>query len=157
MKRNVGISRRLLPLLENDRRIAELFHGLAFSLPGSPVMYYGDEIGMGDNIYLGDRDSVRTPMQWTLTATAGSRPPTSPSCTPRPDGPGARLPGRERRVAAAQLRARSSTGCSADPAQAAPRVRGRLLRGARRGNPRCSPTCASRDRAGLGGRHRAGA
>jgi maltose alpha-D-glucosyltransferase/alpha-amylase len=71
MKRNVGISRRLLPLLENDRRIAELFHGLLFSLPGSPVMYYGDEIGMGDNIYLGDRDGVRTPMQWTPDRNGG--------------------------------------------------------------------------------------
>ena len=71
MKRNVGISRRLMPLLENDRRIAELFHGLLFSLPGSPVMYYGDEIGMGDNIYLGDRDGVRTPMQWTPDRNGG--------------------------------------------------------------------------------------
>jgi len=71
MKRNVGISRRLLPLLENDRRVAELFHGLLFSLPGSPVMYYGDEIGMGDNIYLGDRDGVRTPMQWTPDRNGG--------------------------------------------------------------------------------------
>jgi maltose alpha-D-glucosyltransferase/alpha-amylase len=71
MKRNVGISRRLLPLLENDRRLAELFHGLLFSLPGSPVMYYGDEIGMGDNIYLGDRDGVRTPMQWTPDRNGG--------------------------------------------------------------------------------------
>ena len=71
MKRNVGISRRLFPLLDNDRRVAELFHGLLFSLPGSPVMYYGDEIGMGDNIYLGDRDGVRTPMQWTPDRNGG--------------------------------------------------------------------------------------
>ena len=71
MKRNVGISRRLAPLLENDRRVAELFHGLLFSLPGSPVMYYGDEIQMGDNIYLGDRDGVRTPMQWTPDRNGG--------------------------------------------------------------------------------------
>lgn len=71
MKRNAGISRRLLPLLENDRRVAELFYGLLFSLPGSPVMYYGDEIGMGDNIYLGDRDGVRTPMQWTPDRNGG--------------------------------------------------------------------------------------
>ncbi|MCB0964427.1 MAG: alpha-glucosidase C-terminal domain-containing protein, partial [Acidimicrobiales bacterium] len=71
MKRNVGISRRLAPLIENDRRVAELFHGLLFSLPGSPVMYYGDEIGMGDNIYLGDRDGVRTPMQWTPDRNGG--------------------------------------------------------------------------------------
>ena len=71
MKRNVGIARRLAPLIENDRRVQELFHGLLFSLPGSPVMYYGDEIGMGDNIYLGDRDAVRTPMQWTPDRNGG--------------------------------------------------------------------------------------
>jgi maltose alpha-D-glucosyltransferase/alpha-amylase len=71
MRRNIGISRRLFPLLENDRRIAELFHALLFSMPGSPVLYYGDEIGMGDNLYLGDRDGVRTPMQWTPDRNAG--------------------------------------------------------------------------------------
>jgi maltose alpha-D-glucosyltransferase / alpha-amylase len=71
MKRNVGIARRLFPLLENDRRVAELFHALLFSMPGSPVLYYGDEIGMGDNIYLGDRDGVRTPMQWTPDRNGG--------------------------------------------------------------------------------------
>jgi maltose alpha-D-glucosyltransferase/alpha-amylase len=71
MKRNVGIARRLAPLLDNDRRVAELFHGMLFSLPGSPVMYYGDELGMGDNIYLGDRDGVRTPMQWTPDRNGG--------------------------------------------------------------------------------------
>jgi maltose alpha-D-glucosyltransferase/alpha-amylase len=71
MKRNVGIARRLFPLLDNDRRKAELFHALLFSLPGSPVLYYGDELGMGDNIYLGDRDAVRTPMQWTPDRNAG--------------------------------------------------------------------------------------
>jgi maltose alpha-D-glucosyltransferase/alpha-amylase len=71
MKVNVGIRRRLAPLLDNDRRVAELLHALLFSLPGSPVMYYGDEIGMGDNIYLGDRDGVRTPMQWSPDRNAG--------------------------------------------------------------------------------------
>jgi maltose alpha-D-glucosyltransferase/alpha-amylase len=71
MKRNVGIARRLFPLLDNDRRKAELFHALLFSMPGSPVLYYGDELGMGDNIYLGDRDAVRTPMQWTPDRNAG--------------------------------------------------------------------------------------
>src|SRR5437868_10699566 len=71
MRRNIGISRRLAPLVDNDRRIAELLHALLFSLPGSPVIYYGDEIGMGDNIYLGDRDGVRTPMQWTPDRNAG--------------------------------------------------------------------------------------
>ncbi|MBW3627219.1 MAG: alpha-glucosidase C-terminal domain-containing protein, partial [Actinobacteria bacterium] len=71
MKRNVGIRRRLAPLIDNDRRVAELLHALLFSLPGSPIMYYGDEISMGDNIYLGDRDSVRTPMQWSPDRNAG--------------------------------------------------------------------------------------
>ena len=71
MKRNVGISRRLFPLLENDRNVVELFHAMLFSMPGSPVLYYGDEIGMGDNIYLGDRDGVRTPMQWTPDRNGG--------------------------------------------------------------------------------------
>jgi maltose alpha-D-glucosyltransferase/alpha-amylase len=71
MRRNVGIARRLFPLLDNDRRVAELFHTLLYSMPGSPVMYYGDEIGMGDNIFLGDRDGVRTPMQWTPDRNGG--------------------------------------------------------------------------------------
>jgi len=71
MKLNLGIRRRLYPLLDNDRRVVELFHALLFSLPGSPILYYGDEIGMGDNIYLGDRDGVRTPMQWSPDRNAG--------------------------------------------------------------------------------------
>jgi maltose alpha-D-glucosyltransferase/alpha-amylase len=71
MRRNVGIARRLFPLLENDRRVVELFHAMLFSMMGSPVLYYGDEIGMGDNIYLGDRDGVRTPMQWTPDRNGG--------------------------------------------------------------------------------------
>ncbi len=71
MKINIGIRRRLFPLLENDRRVVELFHALLFSMPGSPILYYGDEIGMGDNIYLGDRDGVRTPMQWTPDRNGG--------------------------------------------------------------------------------------
>jgi maltose alpha-D-glucosyltransferase/alpha-amylase len=62
---NLGIRRRLAPLLEGDRRRIELLNGLLMSLPGSPILYYGDEIGMGDNTSLGDRNSVRTPMQWT--------------------------------------------------------------------------------------------
>ncbi|RBQ13836.1 maltose alpha-D-glucosyltransferase [Spongiactinospora rosea] len=71
MRANVGIRRRLAPLLENDRDQIELFTALLLSLPGSPVLYYGDEIGMGDNIWLGDRDGVRTPMQWTPDRNAG--------------------------------------------------------------------------------------
>ncbi|MEA2340458.1 MAG: maltose alpha-D-glucosyltransferase / alpha-amylase, partial [Solirubrobacteraceae bacterium] len=65
MKLNVGIRRRLAPLLDNGRDEMELMHAILFSLRGSPVLYYGDEIAMGDNVYLGDRDGVRTPMQWT--------------------------------------------------------------------------------------------
>ena len=94
MKRNVGIARRLFPLLDNDRRVAELFHALLFSLPGSPVLYYGDEIGMGDNIYLGDRDGVRTPMQWSARpqrrVLRGRLRPALPAAA---DGPGLRLRG----------------------------------------------------------------
>ncbi|HEY6032133.1 MAG TPA: maltose alpha-D-glucosyltransferase, partial [Gaiellaceae bacterium] len=65
MKLNLGIRRRLMPLLDGGRDEYELMHAILFSLPGAPVLYYGDEIGMGDNVYLGDRDGVRTPMQWT--------------------------------------------------------------------------------------------
>ncbi|MGH2761876.1 MAG: maltose alpha-D-glucosyltransferase [Thermoleophilaceae bacterium] len=65
MRLNLGIRRRLAPLLDNGRAEIELMTAILFSLPGSPVLYYGDEIGMGDNVYLGDRDGVRTPMQWT--------------------------------------------------------------------------------------------
>jgi len=68
---NLGIRRRLAPLLEGDRRCVELLNGLLMSLPGTPIIYYGDEIGMGDNIYLGDRNGVRTPMQWSGGWNAG--------------------------------------------------------------------------------------
>jgi len=68
---NLGIRRRLAPLLGNERRRIELMNGLLFSLPGTPVIYYGDEIGMGDNIFLGDRNGVRTPMQWSGDRNAG--------------------------------------------------------------------------------------
>ena len=71
MRINVGIRRRLAPLLENSRRRIELLNSLLFSMPGTPIIYYGDEIGMGDNIYLGDRNGVRTPMQWTGDRNAG--------------------------------------------------------------------------------------
>ena len=68
---NLGIRRRLAPLLEHDRRRIELMNGLLLSMPGTPVIYYGDEIGMGDNIHLGDRDGVRTPMQWSPDRNGG--------------------------------------------------------------------------------------
>jgi maltose alpha-D-glucosyltransferase / alpha-amylase len=71
MKANIGIRRRLAPLLDNNANTIELFTALLLSLPGSPVLYYGDEIGMGDNIWLGDRDAVRTPMQWTPDRNGG--------------------------------------------------------------------------------------
>ena len=71
MRINVGIRRRLAPLLENSRRRIELMNALLFSMPGTPVVYYGDEIAMGDNVYLGDRNGVRTPMQWTSDRNAG--------------------------------------------------------------------------------------
>jgi maltose alpha-D-glucosyltransferase/alpha-amylase len=71
MRINVGIRRRLAPLLDNDRRRIELMNGLLMSLPGTPIIYYGDEIGMGDNVHLGDRNGVRTPMQWNGGWNAG--------------------------------------------------------------------------------------
>jgi maltose alpha-D-glucosyltransferase/alpha-amylase len=71
MKLNVGIRRRLAPLVDGDRRKIELLNGLLFAFPGAPIIYYGDEIGMGDNIHLGDRSGVRTPMQWSADRNAG--------------------------------------------------------------------------------------
>src|SRR5205809_5110482 len=71
MRLNVGIRRRLAPLVENSRRRIELLNAMLFSFPGTPIIYYGDEIGMGDNIYLGDRNGVRTPMQWSADRNAG--------------------------------------------------------------------------------------
>ena len=78
MRINLGIRRRLGPLLQDDRRKVELMNGLLFSLPGTPIVYYGDEIGMGDNVYLGDRDAVRTPMQWSADRNGGFS-----SCNPQ--------------------------------------------------------------------------
>jgi len=71
MRLNVGIRRRLAPLVDNDRLKLEIFNALLFSLPGTPVIYYGDELGMGDNIFLGDRNGVRTPMQWDSDRNSG--------------------------------------------------------------------------------------
>ena len=71
MRINLGIRRRLAPMMENDRRRIELLNGLLLSMPGTPIIYYGDEIGMGDNVYLGDRNGVRTPMQWNGGWNAG--------------------------------------------------------------------------------------
>src|SRR5260221_2708692 len=71
MRINLGIRRRLAPMMENPRRRVELLTGLLLSMPGTPIIYYGDEIGMGDNVYLGDRNGVRTPMQWNGGWNAG--------------------------------------------------------------------------------------
>jgi maltose alpha-D-glucosyltransferase / alpha-amylase len=71
MRINIGIRRRLAPLMDNGRRQMEMMNALLMSMPGTPIIYYGDEIGMGDNVYLGDRNGVRTPMQWTPDRNAG--------------------------------------------------------------------------------------
>ena len=126
MKMNVGIRRRLAPLLDNNRRVIELFHALLFSLPGSPVMYYGDEIGMGDNIYLGDRDGVRTPMQWTIDRNGGVQPRrVRRAVHARKHGSGLRLRLVQCGVAAAQPQLAAALGPQprAHP-EALPRVRG---------------------------------
>ena len=100
MKANIGIRRRLAPLLDNDLNRIELFTALLLSLPGSPVLYYGDEIGMGDNIWLGDRDGVRTPMQWTPDRNAGfSNCDPGRLYLPVNSGLDLRLPGHQRRGA----------------------------------------------------------
>lgn len=88
MKLNLGIRRRFAPLLDNDRRKIELLKSLLFALPGAPIIYYGDEIGMGDNIWLRDRNGVRTPMQWNAEPNAGfSRAPRERLYTPAIDDP----------------------------------------------------------------------
>ena len=100
---NLGIRRRLAPLMDNDRRKIELMNSLLLSLPGTPIIYYGDEIGMGDNIYLGDRNGVRTPMQWTPDRNGGfSRCDPARLFLPVDHGPGLRLSGGQRRSAVAQ-------------------------------------------------------
>ena len=83
MKLNLGIRRRLAPLLDGGRDEIELMHAILFSLPGSPVLYYGDEIAMGDNVYLGDRTACGRRCSGRATATAASRAPTSRSSTCR--------------------------------------------------------------------------
>ncbi len=112
MKANIGIRRRLAPLLDNDRDPDRAVHAPSCCpCPGSPVLYYGDEIGMGDNIWLGDRDGVRTPMQWTPDRNAGfsKRRPRSP-LRPRRRRPGLRLPGRPTSRLSCAPRRRCCTG-----------------------------------------------
>ena len=113
MRVNAGIRRRLAPLMENSRARIELLNGLLLSLPGTPVIYYGDEIGMGDNVYLGDRNGVRTPMQWTADRNGGfSRADPARLYAPVIMDSGLRLPVRQRRGAGARRRTRCSTGCA---------------------------------------------
>ena len=132
MKLNLGIRRRLAPLLDNGRDEIELLTAILFSLPGSPVLYYGDEIGMGDNIYLGDRDGVRTPMQWTGDRNGGfSRADFAQLYLPPLMDPGLRLPGRQRRGAAAHADVAAALAAPLHrAAQGAPGLRARHLRGA---------------------------
>ena len=100
---NVGIRRRLAPLMDNDRRKIELMNSLLLSFPGTPIIYYGDEIGMGDNIYLGDRNGVRTPMQWSPDRNGGfSRADPGPPLRAADHGPRLRLRVGQRRGAVAQ-------------------------------------------------------
>ena len=133
MKLNLGIRRRLAPLLDGGRDEIELMHAILFSLPGTPVLYYGDEIGMGDNVYLGDRDGVRTPMQWTGDRNGGfSRADFAQLFLPPLMDP---VFGFQAVNVEAQLRSPTSLlrwlQRFVASAQAAPRVRARHLRGAR--------------------------
>ena len=146
MKANIGIRRRLAPLLENDRNQQELFTALLLSLPGSPVLYYGDEIGMGDNIWLGDRDGVRTPMQWTPDRNAGfsgARPPAGSTCRSTRTRSTATSRSTSRRSATA--RCHCSTGRGGCSPCAAGTTRSRSARSTSSAAPtrRCSRSCAS--------------
>ena len=95
---NLGIRRRLAPLMGNNRRRIELLNSLLFSFPGTPIVYYGDEIGMGDNVYLGDRNGVRTPMQWTSDRNARfSRADPAAPVQPGHHGSHLRISGGQRR------------------------------------------------------------
>jgi maltose alpha-D-glucosyltransferase/alpha-amylase len=83
MRINLGIRRRLAPLLDNNRQRIELLNSLLYSFPGTPILYYGDELGMGDNVNLGDRNGVRTPMQWNAEVNSGfSSAPSQQLCSP---------------------------------------------------------------------------
>ena len=128
MRINLGIRRRLAPLLGNNRRRIELLNGLLFALPGTPVIYYGDEIGMGDNVYLGDRNGVRTPMQWSGDRNAGFSQRQPAAAVPAGDHrSGVSLRSDQRRDAAEQPALAAVVDEAADcAAQGLPRVRPRL-------------------------------
>ena len=146
MKANIGIRRRLAPLLDNDTNRMELFTALLLSLPGSPVLYYGDEIGMGDNIWLGDRDGVRTPMQWTPDRNAGFSVATPGRLhLPVIQDPVFGYQARQCRSRAGQLLLAAALDPADDPrAQAASRASASAT-SSTSADPtrRCSPTCAS--------------
>ena len=133
MRLNVGIRRRLAPLIGNSRRRIELLNLLLFSLPGTPVLYYGDEIGMGDNIYLGDRDGVRTPMQWSGDRNAGILPRRlRPALRPADHGHDLWLPGDQRRGAGARPVVAAALDAATDRAAEA-------VQGVRPGDPGVPP------------------
>ena len=146
MKANIGIRRRLAPLLDNDTNQMELFTALLLSLPGSPVLYYGDEIGMGDNIWLGDRDGVRTPMQWTPDRNAGFSSATPGKLhLPAIQDPVYGYQTRQRRGPAGELLLAAALDAPDDPRPPPPPgVRARLVHRPRRLQPvACCPTPAS--------------
>ena len=146
MRVNVGIRRRLAPLVDNNRRRIELLNSLLLSFPGTPILYYGDEIGMGDNIYLGDRNGVRTPMQWTSDRNAGfSQLRSGAALFPGGHGSDLRLPGGQRRSAAQRSVEPAALDAQHDrAAQALPGLRPRHadISQSRR-TARFSPICAT--------------
>ena len=150
MRINVGIRRRLAPLLQNDRRKIELMNALLFALPGTPVIYYGDEIGMGDNVYLGDRDAVRTPMQWSPDRNAGfSDANPQRLYLPVIIDPEYHYETRQRRGPGPEPELAAVVDAAAHrPARPAPGVRaGRDRVPLSRRTPRCWPSCAATRRA----------
>ena len=147
---NLGIRRRLAPLMENDRRKIELMNSILMSMPGTPIIYYGDEIGMGDNIYLGDRNGVRTPMQWTPDRNGGfSRADPARLFLPPNHGPGLRLFRRQRGGAGALAVVAAELDQAADRrAQVDQSVRARHAHLHPSGQPRGARLCAPARRGG---------
>ena len=148
MKINLGIRRRLAPLLDNGRDEIQLMTAILFSLPGSPVLYYGDEIAMGDNIFLGDRDGVRTPMQWTVRPQRRLQPRGFRAAVrPTAHGSGVRLPGGQRRGAAAHAHVAVAVDAPVHrSAQGAPGVRAGAPMSRSRRPTRASSRCCGASR-----------